>query len=75
MQKFELALADYDAAVGKTSLSPGMFVTMNRATALYGRGLAKHMMGNSAGDADIAEAKQLDPKIVERFVRDGVPAL
>jgi hypothetical protein len=41
------------------------------ANALYNRGLAKRKAGDTAGgDADIAKAKQLDPKVNPEFATD-----
>jgi tetratricopeptide (TPR) repeat protein len=37
------------------------------AYALYGRGLAKLALGDSAGNADVAEADALDPVIARRY--------
>ncbi len=42
-------------------------------TALYGRGLAELKKGNAgAGNADMAAAKAVNPKIVDEFSRYGV---
>jgi tetratricopeptide (TPR) repeat protein len=52
---YDRAIQDYDQAI---HLNPSY------AEAFYSRGFAKHKTGNKAGgDADIAKAKQLDPKL------------
>jgi tetratricopeptide (TPR) repeat protein len=48
----------------------------NRATSLYGRGLAKRHLGDTAGgDADVAAARAVDPLIdtYYRFLAAGTP--
>ncbi|MDE2165932.1 MAG: tetratricopeptide repeat protein [Alphaproteobacteria bacterium] len=60
------AIADYDAAL---KIDPKI------DTSLYGRGLAEHMKGDIArGDADIAAAKIITPKIAAEFIKWGVSA-
>ena len=55
---------DFDAAL---RLRPKM------ASALYGRGTAELKKGQaSAGNADIAEAKRIDPAIVQEYEHYGV---
>ncbi|SFI92614.1 tetratricopeptide repeat protein [Caulobacter sp. UNC279MFTsu5.1] len=64
--EFELALADYDAAL---RLAP------RSATTLYIRGLVKRRLGDpTAGAADIERALKLDPRIGEVWKRRGVEA-
>ncbi len=54
-KEWDLAVRDYDRAI---KLEPRF------AAALYGRGVAKEQMGDRAGaDADIAEARKIDPDI------------
>jgi tetratricopeptide (TPR) repeat protein len=65
MKKYELAIADYDAAEEAGG---------KRAPWIYGRGLAKRAQHDAAGaKADIEEAMKLDPKIAETFRGYGVP--
>ena len=62
--KTKEAIADYDLALR---------VNPKHASALYGRGLAKVRSGSlSAGNHDILLAKQIQPGIVEEFVKYGV---
>jgi len=63
MGKYDVAIADYDAALGNwNKLNP---IKMWPATWLYGRSLAKEKVGDSAGaTADIAAAKEMEPKVV-----------
>ena len=57
--KYELALADYDAAL---AINPRL------ASSLYGRGLAKQRKGDPGGGRiDFAAARAIDPKIVQNF--------
>jgi tetratricopeptide (TPR) repeat protein len=64
MKKYDLALKDYDAAIGKNG---------NKAAWLYGRGLTRRARHDEAGSkADIAAAVKIDPKIAERFRKYGV---
>ena len=66
LNKLDLALADYDAAL---QANP------KNAFSLYGRGMAKWLTGDKAGaDTDIATAKQISPDIAEDFGRYGVRA-
>ncbi len=66
MQAWAKAVADYDAAlVARPDLT----------LSLYGRGLAKLHLGDTAGgNADIAAAKQGDPDIANIMTRLGVKA-
>jgi hypothetical protein len=57
------AIADYDAALQ---------LDAKRATALYGRGLAKAKKGDASGEADIAAAKAIKPDIAKVFDHAGV---
>ena len=53
--QYDRAIQDYDQAI---RLNP------NFALAFYWRGISKQKKGDKAGgDADIAKAKQLDPKV------------
>lgn len=64
MKRPDSAIAAYDDALR---------ITSNYPDALYGRGLAKLMKGDTAGaDADFAAAKRLDPQVVSWFERYGV---
>lgn len=64
--RYEEAVAAYDAALVERP---------NDAKSLYGRGLAKLRIGDRAGgDADVAAAKVVDPRVVERFIDYGVTA-
>ena len=64
LARFDNAITDYDAALR---------VNARSASSLYVRGFAKQKKGDSAGgDADIAAAKAIDEKIVERFASYGV---
>lgn len=59
-----LALAEYNAAL---DMDP------NRATALFGRGLAKIRTGDvKGGDADKASARTLNPEVDKRFAVFGL---
>jgi tetratricopeptide (TPR) repeat protein/predicted aspartyl protease len=61
---YDKAIADYDASL---TLAP------NNAWSLYGRGVAKIRKNNrAAGDADIANAVKLTPKISEHFRARGI---
>ncbi|MCE3288907.1 MAG: Tetratricopeptide 2 repeat protein [Caulobacter sp.] len=60
------AIADYNKAA---SIRP------DSAESLFGRALAKAGAGDKAGaDADIAEARKLDPGIDEEFAGYGLKA-
>jgi len=62
--EFALAITDCDESLREYPKS---------AHALYVRGLAKHKTGDTpGGDADIAAAKAIDPKIAETYVDYGV---
>lgn len=64
MGQFDKALADYEEALKGNPQS---------ASSLYGRGLAKHRKGDTAGgDADIAAADELDPKVGDQYASFGV---
>jgi tetratricopeptide (TPR) repeat protein len=66
LKELDLALADYDAALR---------VDPKNAFCLYGRRMAKQLMGDQAGaDADIAAAKQIYPDIAGDFQRYLVAA-
>ncbi len=52
------ALADYNAAL---ALNP------SKASSLYGRGIARQILGDAAADADLAAAKAMQPGIDEQF--------
>jgi hypothetical protein len=58
------AIADYTAAL---KIGP------KTASSLYGRGFAELKKGSAAaGNADIAAAKAVNPKIADEFSRYGV---
>ena len=64
LARFDRAVADADAALASHQATP---------RTLYVRGVAKRKLGDAAaGDADIAAAKALDPKIVETAAGYGV---
>jgi hypothetical protein len=66
MRRSEIPLAenDFDAA---TKISP------KRAAVLYGRGVARRLMGaQGPGDSDIAAAILLQPDIAEEMAKEGV---
>jgi len=57
------AVADYDAALAKQKF-PDSY---------YGRGLAKLRMGRKAeGEADLEQARMLDPRVPDRFKQVGL---
>ena len=59
-----MAIADYSAALG---IKPG------KASALYGRGLARRKKGDTAaGDADISAAKALQSNIDKKLAKYGI---
>jgi hypothetical protein len=58
------AMTDFDAAL---KINPRL------TSSLYGRGLAKQRNGSiSEGNLDIANAKAMDPNIVQEFESYGV---
>jgi hypothetical protein len=58
------AIADFNAAL---RINPRL------TSSLYGRGLAKQRSGsNSEGALDMANAKSMDPNIVQEFASYGV---
>jgi tetratricopeptide (TPR) repeat protein len=60
------AIKDFDYAI---EIRPGL------TTSLYGRGVAKHASGDTAGgDADIAAAKRDEPDIVNIMAKLGISA-
>jgi tetratricopeptide (TPR) repeat protein/predicted aspartyl protease len=62
--KYDKAIDDYDAALALDPKTPW---------SLYGRGLAKRHLGQTAaGDADIAAATVLAPKIAEEAASHGI---
>jgi len=62
--RFDRAIGDFDAAL---RLRP------KQASSLYGRGLAQLKKGQTGpGNADIAEAKRIDPGIVQEYEHYGV---
>jgi tetratricopeptide (TPR) repeat protein len=64
MGHFDKAIADYNAVLKVQAASAG---------ALYGRGVARKKKGEEMrGDADIAEARQIRPDIVEALIGFGV---
>lgn len=63
---YKKAIADYNAALSQ-------FRGAKRASALYGRGMAKRRIGSLAGaQTDIDAAKVLRPAIVEEFASYGI---
>jgi tetratricopeptide (TPR) repeat protein len=63
MGQFDLAFADYDLALKLDG---------PRADLLFGRGLARIKRGDTGGEADLAAARKLNPKIAEEFERYGL---
>jgi tetratricopeptide (TPR) repeat protein/predicted aspartyl protease len=64
MGDFDKAIADYDTSLKARPHAP---------TALYGRGLAKLKRNQTAeGQADLAEAGKLRPKVAEWFAKHGI---
>jgi tetratricopeptide (TPR) repeat protein len=64
MKKFDLAIADYDAAIAKDAKQAGW---------LYGRSVARRGKHDAAGAAaDLAAATKLEPGVAIRFKRLGV---
>jgi predicted aspartyl protease/tetratricopeptide (TPR) repeat protein len=58
------SIADYDAAIA---------IVPKNAWSWYGRGIDKlRQHQTAAGDADITQAKSLEPKIAEAFARHGI---
>jgi tetratricopeptide (TPR) repeat protein len=67
MKSYSKAIEDYDAALTRDA---------KLATSLYGRGIAKLHNGQSdSGNADIAAAKAIDPKIADEFADWGVSGI
>jgi tetratricopeptide (TPR) repeat protein len=66
-----LRLGDYDKAIGDYDAS--LKLEPNRAWTLYGRGLAKLKKNQrAAGEADIAEAVKIAPKIADAYSTIGL---
>src|SRR5437660_766717 len=64
MGRYDEAIADFDNSLSRDPKSADM---------LYMRGLAKGVRHDTAGsDADIAEAKAIDPRVAERYAGYGV---
>lgn len=64
MGRYEKAIADFDEVMNRNPTAAG---------SLYLRGLAKRMRHDSAdGDADIAAARTIDPKVADRYAGYGV---
>jgi len=63
LNQYQTAIREYDAVL---RLNPRM------AVALYARGVAKLKLGDRRGDADINEAKQIDPGVAEQLVEYSV---
>jgi hypothetical protein len=62
--EFVLAEIDFDAAA---KILPA------RADVLYGRGIARRLLGAPRpGDSDIAAAKLLQPDVADEMAKDGV---
>jgi tetratricopeptide (TPR) repeat protein/predicted aspartyl protease len=67
----QLRLENYDKAIGDYDAS--LRLTPNNAWSLYGRGIAKIRKNDrAAGEADIANAVKIAPKIAEQFEARGV---
>jgi tetratricopeptide (TPR) repeat protein len=63
---YQKAIADYSAALSQ-------FRGAKRATALYGRGIAKRRSGNATGaKSDIAAAKAIRSTIADEFASYGI---
>ena len=61
---YNKAISDYDASL---KMEP------NRAWTLYGRGIAKSKKGEgAAGEADIAEAAKIGPRVAEAYKQMGL---
>ena len=61
---YQKAIADYSTA---------LLYNSKRASALYGRGIAKRRSGNTAGaKSDIDAAKSIQPTIVDEFAGYGI---
>jgi tetratricopeptide (TPR) repeat protein len=64
MGSLDAAIADYDAAL---RIDPKI------ANALYGRGAAKRLKGDTAGsEADVAAAQAIKPNVADEMARYGV---
>jgi tetratricopeptide (TPR) repeat protein len=61
--QYQTAIREYDSAL---RLNPRM------AVSLYARGVAKLKLGDRRGDADINQAKKLNPEIDRRMTELGV---
>jgi tetratricopeptide (TPR) repeat protein/predicted aspartyl protease len=62
--EYAKSVADYDASIA---------IAPKSAWGWYGRGIDKlRQHQTAAGDADIAQAKSLSPKIAEKFTRYGI---
>jgi tetratricopeptide (TPR) repeat protein len=61
--EFDQAIVDFDAALRANP---------RRASALYGRGVARQRAGKSGGQADIAAATDMDRKVTERAAEIGI---
>ncbi|MFN3858534.1 MAG: DUF3857 domain-containing protein [Caulobacter sp.] len=66
MGRFAESIADYDKALG---------IRPDEPMSLFGRGLARIGAGDKAGgEADLAAARKLDPKVDEDFAEFGLKA-
>jgi len=64
MADYDKSIADYDASLK---------INAKNARSLYGRGIDKpREQKTSEGDADIAHATALWPRVVEEFKRRGI---
>ena len=64
-------MGNYAAAIADDSAA--LAIDAKSASSLYVRGLARHKSGDAAGgDADIAAAKAIDPKIADTYAGYGV---
>lgn len=68
MKHLSEAVADFDRVMTNSSSS-----AQTKASSLFGRGVAKRMLGDAAGsDADIAAAVTADPEVTDRMKQSGV---
>ena len=66
-----LKLGDFPISI--TEYNASLQVEPNRPRSLYGRGLAKLKSGDkTGGEADMAAATKLAPKVAEDFTRFGI---
>lgn len=63
MRDFKKALADYDQS---------LLLLKDRASSLYGRGIARLKTDTAGGDADIDAARKINSNITKEFQSYGV---